>query len=91
MATRVPSNHWEHACNNGVFVRNHMPINRDIVAKDGCTKRPEEVMSCGLVSRTACTKLLCKLVPLGTPCLVFKSKVIGSDLMKGKGEWRMAL
>ena len=91
LQTLVPTLYWEECAMQARRIRNLVPLARDIVSKDGDTKRPEEVMSRGLVSRWACERLLKKTIPVGSVCIVYNSDIIGSNIMRTKGEWMVAM
>ena len=87
----VPVIYWEEACNQARRIRNLVPLARDIVSKDGDTKRPEEVMTRGITSRWACERLLAKTITVGSVCLVYNDNIIGSNLLETKATWMVAM
>ena len=91
LETLCPPIFWEEAASQARFLRNLLPLTRNIISKDGDTLRPEEQITAGLVSRTACNRLLAEVVPVGSPCLVYSNKILGSDLKHNKAMWMMAL
>ena len=91
LQTLLPPTFWEEAAEQANFLRRHLPLNRNIISKDGDTMKPEEEITCGLVSRTACARLLAEVVPVGSPCLVYTDKIRGSNLRENKATWMMAL
>ena len=91
LQTLLPPKFWEEAAEQARFLRCHLPLNRNIISKDGDTMKPQEEITCGLVSRTACARLLAEVVPVGSPCLVYTDKIRGSNLMENKATWMMAL
>ena len=89
--TRCPFKYWEEQANHARWIRNRVPITRNINSKDGDTIRPEEEMTKGFISRNTLIRELSRSVTPGMVCLVFMMHIIGSNLVDNKGGWMMSL
>ena len=90
IGTKLSPIFWPEVVELAVFIRNRVPINRNIVAKDGDTARPEEQVTKGYVSRAACDHDIGKVIPPGTPCVIYMG-ALGSDLLSTKGVWAISM
>ena len=83
----LPAAYIEDAMEQVRRVRNCSPLRKNLVTKDGSAPTPWEEVSKGTVSRAECQRVLHHAQPIGTPALLFDSKVKGSSLRKTKGKW----
>ena len=91
LSASLPALWVEEAMEQARSVRNCLPIQRDVVSRDGDAPRPLERVTCGIVSRRQCSQVLHHTVPVGVPAIIFDNHVKGSSISQLKGQWVVCL
>lgn len=91
IAGNLPPAFWQDACADAEFLLNRFPALSDHSAmpSDGDRVRPLEALTRGGYSRRQIDRELSYYIPVGTPCLVHDSSVLGSAL-EPKVRWGIA-
>ena len=91
----IPVSRWEWALDSTEFLLNRFPNSNsddgEPIPYDGDVALPLEKLTRGGKSRAELRKQLESFVMAGTPCLIHRPKVKGSDIKESKARWGIAI
>ena len=82
LENNLPADMWEEAATSGANTANLCSSSKNAKTKDGDGDCPLSTITCGNISRKMCRGYLKACVRIGSPCLFFDGKTLGSDVLQ---------
>ena len=91
MENNLPLDLWETAMTSAANISNLCITAKNVKTRDGDGACPTELITNGNISRRMCRRYLSACVRIGSPCLVYDAKILGSDIIHTKLGWMVAM